>query len=1078
VVSNVETISLRNNNGTAGTAGTFEVQTVTANAMTAGQILNVEGQVVYAIANLTAEQVATALQTGTNLANFYTVSAIPTGYAATRLGNVVTYTATTVGDKANFLLTGTAQTGLNQVNVLTVSGAAIATTATFSILVNGVSVTVGSVATANSTSELAANITSAINGFLGKNVATTVGSTVQLNSSSVVTIGALTKSAGDAAVANVLANKSSTLTVATAAGGATETLTFVINGTSITTGQVGGTGSTTNVATTLAAAINTFYGATVATSNAAVVTLNTGLAGTAIGGFTLSAAGAATVNVTNGVVSAGLVAATPSTVSITSGTSAVNANTFEDIINASNFVGSTSFVSNGSTGAVTINNLTTQSVTAKTNAAALTANYASTATTSTLNIADGTSSGAVSLAGTGLTSATVNSTGAANTITSLGLGANVATLTINAATNLTTGTITAAGLKTVTVGGAATSVNVSTIPASVTSFNASGLTAGGLTATLSATASSTVTGGGGNDTITTAATTATGQVVDAGAGTADVLVLASTNDVSTTAKAAQYQNFEVLRLAKAAQGDLSIFGTGITALQLAALTSGNFSGISATQAGNITVRGDQTTALTLTLANATGTSDVVTLDLKNSATTATNVDVAGLSIVGVETLNIKGSTQSATTPVTAVETSAITIAAGGADALTAINITGIANTSFDAGNTARALTLDATASTGRFTATGNFVAASTVRGSTTAINSFTVGATADTGSAYIGGNNNDLFFSTAALLVANGNGDTTLTGGSGSDTLTITGAGDVTITDNNFTNVTGFENLTLESTGVVSLTTGGSFNAAFTSGVVITNATQAAAKAYTLAAGLANSAITFSLTTANAGSGATDDISIVTGSGNDNVTLTATSFIGDADAADLIVSTGAGSDTISVETGILANNLDVAPVINGGAGQDFITTTHTNGTGATSVFFYTMTAGQSTTTASDNITGFRLGLAVALARADVLDFTNAAVNAYTTTAATGVAGLSVAVAANGLVTFSGTNAATASLADRITAVQTVVTANQGDSALFTFSGNSYVFNNDTAGDSLVTLIGVAGTALGGTAATAGLIGIA
>ena len=82
-----------------------------------------------------------------------------------------------------------------------------------------------------------------------------------------------------------------------------------------------------------------------------------------------------------------------------------------------------------------------------------------------------------------------------------------------------------------------------------------------------------------------------------------------------------------------------------------------------------------------------------------------------------------------------------------------------------------------------------------------------------------------------------------------------------------------------------------------------------------------------------------------------------------------------------------------------------------------------------------------------------------------------------------MVTFAGTSAAAATLAQKIAAVQSVVITNAGDSAMFTANSNTYVFNNNATADSLVELVGVTGTGLittnGDTASTfAGAIFIA
>ena len=88
--------------------------------------------------------------------------------------------------------------------------------------------------------------------------------------------------------------------------------------------------------------------------------------------------------------------------------------------------------------------------------------------------------------------------------------------------------------------------------------------------------------------------------------------------------------------------------------------------------------------------------------------------------------------------------------------------------------------------------------------------------------------------------------------------------------------------------------------------------------------------------------------------------------------------------------------------------------------------------------------------------------------------------MTVAVSAAGAVTFAGTSASSLSLADKIAAVQSVVTTTNGDTCFFTDGTSTYIFNNETAGDVVVQLVGVSGvTALATTnAVTNHLIHIA
>jgi len=61
------------------------------------------------------------------------------------------------------------------------------------------------------------------------------------------------------------------------------------------------------------------------------------------------------------------------------------------------------------------------------------------------------------------------------------------------------------------------------------------------------------------------------------------------------------------------------------------------------------------------------------------------------------------------------------------------------------------------------------------------------------------------------------------------------------------------------------------------------------------------------------------------------------------------------------------------------------------------------------------------------------------------------------------VVFAGTSASALTLAEKIAAVQSVVTTTTTDLAVFTHGSNSYVFQNNTAGDIVVELVGVAAT---------------
>jgi hypothetical protein len=562
--------------------------------------------------------------------------------------------------------------------------------------------------------------------------------------------------------------------------------------------------------------------------------------------------------------------------------------------------------------------------------------------------------------GAGLT--TVN----ANVLTDSTIGAlnaaGASSVTINATGDLTLvdGVTTTHANATLTLTGAG-AVDLSDLDTGVLNLNASANT-GGMTVQIGNADDTVIVGSAGNDVITasTDGSVVAGDAlsVDAGAGDADVLVNAS-GAISNATEGADYTNFEILR--SGIDQDVSLI-SGITGLQVLAAAGGlTFSGLSAANAGAIEVRGNVGTDLTLTMDDATGSADVVSLDLK-STTATSNVTVAGLSVIGVETLNIAATTGTAATD--------STVAFGNVDTddLTSINVTGAADFAINTTNLDAVLTLDATALTGDFTVTGALAAGSVV----------TAGAGADTatigaiGSTYTMGAGNDGVTTALAYLVADGTDDSAVNGGDGTDTLTISDNA-VTLTDNHFTYVSGMEKLTLShaTLGATSITTGAGFNSAFADGVTVTAATHADGAAFSFASGLYAGGATIALTTAAVGDADAEDITIVTGAGDDSVTVDGSAaYVGHAATGSTIsVTTGAGADTIVVKTDALlahTGGTGTGPVIDAGEGADTITLTTTNGAVATAALGYVsivIDSGDSTTSAYDTITGFDLATA-------------------------------------------------------------------------------------------------------------------
>ncbi len=310
---------------------------------------------------------------------------------------------------------------------------------------------------------------------------------------------------------------------------------------------------------------------------------------------------------------------------------------------------------------------------------------ASGATALTLNLSGGTNQTATGKAinvdttnATTLATVNINSTGAANKfggidLNATGLGGNdgtatVTTVNIAAATNLDVSTDGITGLKaananTINVSGAATDVKLGTLENTVKTLDASGLTAGGVTAAIGTDVTQTVKGGAGNDTITSNGIVLTTGSVDAGAGTGDKLILttAIATDTAGKAAAALYKNFEVIQVNQGGADisqDVSIF-TGITGVVINDTSHNNTTAVtnlSAAQAANVTVLAAHSTgAVTIGVKDATtpGQIDTVKILAKPVATAPnTAIDLTGLTMAGVEKLELTASTGTATTTLT------------------------------------------------------------------------------------------------------------------------------------------------------------------------------------------------------------------------------------------------------------------------------------------------------------------------------------------------------------------------------------------------------------------------------------------
>ena len=479
-------------------------------------------------------------------------------------------------------------------------------------------------------------------------------------------------------------------------------------------------------------------------------------------------------------------------------------------VNAANFVGETEVNADRSSAAVVVQNLGTGAAAGIIGAGtggngALNFGYATATDAAVLNVKNGvgnTAQPAVTIT-SAPTAVTINSTGAANSlgVVQLSNAATVNSLTINADTALSTGGFTnlAATGATVTVKGAASGVaspNAAAAPATVvlgnlqagvnlTSIDASGLTAGGVQVALNAASTNLqFKGGQGNDNVTTNGGTnllATASI-DAGAGTADRLVIAATADiqnpaaVTSKARGDLYKGFEQVQVQSGQALDVTLLSTSNT-IDTIRINDGVDAGtsvtnLSATQAANVTImNGARSDAGAITIgltgAGTAGQIDTVkaTVLTTTAAGAASNSNLTGIVLTGVENLELTGSNGAV-----AANVGFINVDTAAATSLSSIKLNNKNSVDTNAGNdnvitvngahTATNLTIDATGSGDTQINAANYAPA----GSATAGVKIVAGAGNDqvTGSARADditlGAGSDTFF-----VSANGNGNNVAT---------------------------------------------------------------------------------------------------------------------------------------------------------------------------------------------------------------------------------------------------------------------------------------------------------------------------
>lgn len=329
--------------------------------------------------------------------------------------------------------------------------------------------------------------------------------------------------------------------------------------------------------------------------------------------------------------------------------------------------------------------------------------------------------------------------------------------------------LAAAAVNTIKVSGDGKSLSFSdnvAVANSIKAIDASGLMAGGLTVAFG-TGITSFKGGKGDDIVrSNTLTTTTDSAVDAGEGTKDRLIVNTTADVNTTARANVYANFEVLQ-SNGQQVDMDLFAKSpFVALRSAGASV--FNNVTATQAGDVTIFADATP--TFNLKTATGTSDTLNITVSDGLEAVNTLNINNLTAPNVEIL--KFTTTDNTTVGTLVNApSASTITATGAGTFTLITGARPLGTGFsiDASGVTANVTIDASAGT------GNGAIIKGASSSPAAVNTLT-------GSAQNDG-------------ITGGSGSDILTGGAGGDTLTGGAGVDQFIYGGGFANNAGIANV-------------------------------------------------------------------------------------------------------------------------------------------------------------------------------------------------------------------------------------------------------------------------------------------
>jgi S-layer protein len=574
---------------------------------------------------------------------------------------------------------------------------------------------------------------------------------------------------GGAVVPGVVVKNVQNVTINTAAG----------VGTAVTAYDVTGFSGLTNFTASATGAVNV----KVAETTAATIT-NAGAAGATAA---VTVTGGSSANVTTG---AGAVVIAGNAGGLTSAT-VVGGTTVDVQTNAAGTAVDklTSVSLKGNTGVATIQSdaLTSLSLNATSANVTVSAAAATRALGVTLNgVTGGTISDAtattVSVTSTG--TASTGATLAAAAATSVTLGGDKAlTLTsLNAAlaTSLTVNdaaltTISAFGttnkLATVTVTGAGgLNANLSTQTV-LTTVDASA-SSGANTVTLGA--STIYKGGSGVDTVTL--TVAPTVAVDGGAGTNDVLIINAAADFAH----AKATGFETLGLGTATTG--SYDATGFSHLSVANAVTGPVTFGNVAAGTDLSLSAAAGSAVTYSLANSTGITDVLNLKLSAGTAFANSVVAAGIETVNIaltDTNTTAGHAAfSETLTLSASAATKIAVTGNGTFGLTLID-TDTALTTVDASG----LTVAGTGATGTgfVWTSGALTSAATIKGSVNGGDTINAAAATKALTITVNGGTNVITGGGDIDTITAGNGTNTISSGAGNDIITV-GSGANTIT--------------------------------------------------------------------------------------------------------------------------------------------------------------------------------------------------------------------------------------------------------------------------------------------------------